>query len=554
MSTMQQSSPQGQGHETTTTTSSGLFARNATGLVREVTPLSAYILNSIGGHPVQPLAYGLFFAFALFPGGNFLIGGLLAIPITLAFSYAFGLMTSMIPRTGGDYVIVSRVVSPLVGLISSCCQTVANLLSVAFFGSVIVTLGVGPGLIGIGLVAHNQALIDFGTTVQNGPVWKIVFGTIMYLLAAAMHTGGWRRVARTQAIVWIIVSGGLVICGVIALLTPNSVFIHNFNAFALPYTHDADTYHSVIAAAQKAGVQTNSPFSFANTIPIIGIFAQFSIFSWFTSYIGGEIRQSRSTKTAHMMAFGGLTSVLGVLLFAAVFFRSFGTEFLIAANSSAGLPSSIPTAPVYFFLIAASVGNTAVAVFLVATYLLFWVMLSYFVFTQPTRTLFAWSFDGILPKGITKVNERTHTPYVALIVTVVLTELFLIYSLTNTKFYQVIVYATLIQLISMGLVGVSALIVPWRRPALYSASSTKKTVLGLPLVSLVGAAAVAVTVFIWVLYFVYATQYGLTDASGLAVWVGGTILFAVLFYYGVRLYKRSQGIDVSRVYAEIPPE
>ena len=67
----------------------------------------------------QSLAAGFFFVFALFPGGNYLVGLLLVIPLGLAMSYAFGLLTQMIPRSGGDYMLVSRVIHPMVGLISS---------------------------------------------------------------------------------------------------------------------------------------------------------------------------------------------------------------------------------------------------------------------------------------------------------------------------------------------------------------------------------------------------------------------------------------------------
>ncbi len=98
------------------TGSSDLFARNATGLVRGVSPRSSLIINFIPGHPAQSLAAGFFFVFALFPGGNYLLGLLMVIPMALSMSYAFGLLTAMIPRSGGDYMLVSRVIHPLVGL------------------------------------------------------------------------------------------------------------------------------------------------------------------------------------------------------------------------------------------------------------------------------------------------------------------------------------------------------------------------------------------------------------------------------------------------------
>ena len=140
--------------------SSGMFARNATGLVRGVSPRSSLIINFIPGHPAQSLAAGFFFVFALFPGGSYLVGLLLVIPMALAMSYAFGLLTQMIPRSGGDYMLVSRVTHPLVGLISSFCMTLAGLLSNAFFGIAFVSIGLAPGLQGIGLVGDWPTLVE----------------------------------------------------------------------------------------------------------------------------------------------------------------------------------------------------------------------------------------------------------------------------------------------------------------------------------------------------------------------------------------------------------
>ena len=121
-----------------------LFIRNATGLVREVRPLSSLVINYIVGSPVQVLGAGLFFALSLYPGGNFFLGLLIITPMMLAYSYTFGLMTAAIPRSGGDYTIVSRVIHPTVGIVSSVFMLLAQFLSVAFFGIACVTTASSP--------------------------------------------------------------------------------------------------------------------------------------------------------------------------------------------------------------------------------------------------------------------------------------------------------------------------------------------------------------------------------------------------------------------------
>jgi hypothetical protein len=39
-----------------------------------------------------------------------------------------------------------------------------------------------------------------------------------------------------------------------------------------------------------------------------------------------------------------------------------------------------------------------------------------------------------------------------------------------------------------------------------------------------------------------------------AVWLGGSVAFGLIWYYGARAIRRGQGVNVDRVYAEIPPE
>jgi APA family basic amino acid/polyamine antiporter len=532
--------------------SSDLFARRATGLVRGISPRSATIINLIPGHPAQSLAAGFFFVFALFPGGSYLLGLLMVIPLVLAISYAFGLLTQMIPRSGGDYMLVSRVIHPAVGLISSFCMTLAGLLSNAFFGIAFVTIGLGPGLIGVGLVGGSDTLVDWGTTIQGSKTWGFALGAGMMVVSAVILAGGWRWTLRVQNTLFWLVSSSVILAVLAALFTSKSGFTSNFNEFAGPLTGSDNSYRDVITTAQEAGVDTDPSFSFTNTIPIMGFFATFSIFSYWSTFVGGEVRQANTAKMANNMARAGVLGILVVAVFASIFFKTFGTDFMIAANGG-GFPAEIPAAPTYFLLMGASVGNTIFAFFITFAYVLFWPLICYVSFIQPTRLLFAYSFDGILPKAVTKVS-RNGSPYVAVLIALGLSVIVLLWAINQDSFFQVLVYATLIQLVAMGLVGLSAVLVPWRRPELYRASTTKKTVAGIPVVAIAGAGAMAVTLIIWVLYFNYKDEFGLTDLGKMFMIFGTTIVLALVYYFVAKAVRRGQGVDLDRAYAEIPPE
>ena len=531
---------------------SNLFVRNATGLVRGVPSKSSIIINLIPGHPTQTLAAVFFFALTLAPGGNEYLGILLVLPMTLAFAYAFGLLTSMIPRSGGDYMLVSRVIHPVAALMSSFCMTMAGLLSNAFFALAFVTVGLGPGLTGIGLIGHNNTLVKWGTTLSSSHKWQFVFGGLMMIASGLIMTGGWRRVLRIQNTLFWMVTGSLLLCVIVAIFTSHSAFISNFNSFAQPYTHNANTYSSVILSAHKAGVVTNASFSFGGTIPVIGILATTAIYSYWTTNVGGELRQGGSRRTANNMALGGLTGLVMVALFGFIFFHTFGHSFEVAANSG-HMPSQIAIANTpFFFLIAASLHSWVFAVIVFVGYIVFWPLIMYISMLQQTRMLFAYAFDGILPKQVTNVS-RAGSPYVAVVISVIGSMIVLYWGIHSSSFFQVLAYATLIQLVSMAIVGLTAAIVPWRRAALYRASAAQFKILGIPAVVVAGVAAMISAVLIWIIYLHYSVL-GISDKSKFFTFVIVTILLGAVYYIIAKLVRRAQGVNIDLAYAEVPPE
>jgi amino acid transporter len=93
-----------------------MFLRNATGLRREVSLLDAFIMNTFG----MNIAIGAVFLFlqapAYFPNGSMLVAviiGTLLMAFTLLWVYST--FAAAMPRSGGDYVYVSRALHPFFG-------------------------------------------------------------------------------------------------------------------------------------------------------------------------------------------------------------------------------------------------------------------------------------------------------------------------------------------------------------------------------------------------------------------------------------------------------
>jgi basic amino acid/polyamine antiporter, APA family len=213
----------------------------------------------------------------------------------------------------------------------------------------------------------------------------------------------------------------------------------------------------------------------------------------------------------------------------------------------------VSTAPTYFFLMSGALGNLLFAVLIIFSYIFFWPLICYISLLQPTRMMFAYAFDGILPEKVTSIN-RYGAPWAAIIISWVLSAATLLWGLKNASFFQILTYATLIQLIAMGLVSVSGIIVPWRRPELYRGSTSQRRFLGLPVVTIAGVGGVLTCVFVWVLFFHYSAQFGFSSPGKFFGFAGVTIGLAVVYYLIARFIRSREGVNINLVYAEIPPE
>jgi amino acid transporter len=161
------------------------------------------------------------------------------------------------------------------------------------------------------------------------------------------------------------------------------------------------------------------------------------------------------------------------------------------------------------------------------------------------------SFDGVLPQGVTRVNSRG-CPWLALLISLLASAAVFIYAVQDqTGFFQILVYAALVQLLAMALVALSAILAPRLRPALYHASTSQRSLGTIPAVAIAGVGALITAAFVWWAYLYYDQLGTNTDLGKLAVWTVGPAVLGLVFYVVVRLVR---GPDAERVYTEIPPE
>jgi basic amino acid/polyamine antiporter, APA family len=531
----------------------GTYARKATGLVREVSPFSTFVFNMAGQPTSVFLAISIFFTLGAFPGGSIWLGLAMAAGAALAIAVCYGLFTSAIPRSGGDYVLVGRVTHPVVGLISSFFWTSGVILSIAFIALAFVTVALGPSLTAVGLVSDSNSLVTAGNDLATSEGWQFGIGTALILVSALLLAGGWRWTTRIMNGLWVVMMLGLGTVFLVLLFKSHDGFVNSFNQFAGSITGEPDTYNSIVDSAGKEEIATNPAFSMDNTWPTWAAICSLSLFGWLSIYISGEVRRAKDTTQVKVMSLAMLVHIGIAALFAALFFSKFGHDFFVAINS---LGESYPFAapPYYTFLTAIAGGSTVLAWWLLITFVAAFPLLMIPNITIAVRTLFAWALDGLLPSKVAEVSPRTHAPNYAIAVVVILSIAVLGWAVTNGEdFFSVLVEAVLVQLIAMILIGIAAVLLPYRRPDAWQASATTQRFLGIPVVAVAGALVAILLSGLFYVFMHYSEGFGID--TGQFVRDAAIVLGAALLTFFVARFARSrQGVDVDKLAAEIPPE
>jgi amino acid transporter len=93
----------------------GPFARPASGLVREITAWQVFGFNVMNANIGIGLVWLTLLGPGLYPGANLYLAVLLAFVGILPLNFLYVRLAVAFPRSGGDYVSISRTLSPALG-------------------------------------------------------------------------------------------------------------------------------------------------------------------------------------------------------------------------------------------------------------------------------------------------------------------------------------------------------------------------------------------------------------------------------------------------------
>jgi basic amino acid/polyamine antiporter, APA family len=531
----------------------GAFARKASGLVRSFSQTDALFYNILAINPFLVSALTFTTMVVAFPGASpwlaVLVCGVLCIPEAVV--YAF--LTTMMPRSGGDYVFQSRVLGGgLATFFTMSGIVIAEIAAILLVASVGTGVIFAPFLTLLGAYYHAGALTDVGTWLGTKTGF-IVFGLVVLLWCAYINIRGLRIYARVQRVVFMVAAGGLATVFLIMLFSSHADFISGLNSFMQDHYGVHDAYQTVI---NRATLSSSFSFSATMTATVLAAFA--FIFPAWGVLQAGEIKRAGATRGNLYAILGAEIISIGIALAAVLLLVGrVGHDFFIASGDlSFNHPGQNPLPVQPFFGFFASVIHTSPAL----AWLVFITALAWFwmwvpnLFVGTTRVLLALSFDRVLPAWFSQVGKRSHAPVNAIIATSAACLLCLIGYVFISDLITLVASFVMLTITTFAATMVAGGLMPWLRPDLFGRApeAVQRRIVGVPIITICAAIFFAYAVFV---DYSCLTKdaLGVNSTKGL-LFVGGTYVVSAAVYLAAVYYRRRQKIDLGVVYRELPIE
>jgi amino acid transporter len=581
----------------------GLFAREATGLVREIgfSLGVIIILSHVIGLGWQKRAFQ-FTGYA--PMANeamplslpamfwaFLVVGL----VVLVTGYAAGYVAAAMPRSGGGYVTISRVIHPVVGYMSGWVMFLAEAFSYGLIG-VAVFEGIG---IFFGIALGSPAGIPAWVSLMNEP-WAIWLGGLIlvwvFAIVALLGTKMYGRLLQVMFYIPAAITVAFFAMWIAGALNPSIVETGVQNVMGA-------TPQKMVDLAVTTGMADSAVGFFdAFSIALGGAF--WAYMGWYaTTFLAGEVKEANK-KLPKVLLVAGLV-IMAVYLSASSiaaisvmnvakttangqtwsFYQGYSWLSYGSPNwAAAGVPQSIidtgTRADIFKYLGIANFQNswsTGIASIIaqgmglgwlsiiIAIAGVFWVANDIPPFLLvASRTFFAMSFDRMMPEKFSYVSERWHAPVWSLIITA-------IFAIPATMAEANFPAGAATYLGFAGVVGtdifdaafllmfcVSCMLLPLERKDIYDRAAVKHSVGFVVLLGLVATLGASFCLYIfiqqspwiWALFTSGAKEADIASSVGFLGCIAAGILLYV--YY---MYKNStKGVDMRTLYIAIPPE
>ncbi len=576
-----------------------VFTRDATGLVREVSIRDAFMIVFslvIGGGilflSVQALQPGYF------PGANLSVSYLIGLIFVLPLYMVYAIFSRAMPRSGGDYIFVSRILGPGLGFVASWGVWISTLLTMGILSYQAISF-ISYFVMQLGLFTWNPSLLGWSIWLTD-PIWGVLFGITLVLIF-----GGF-LIVSLKASLWLIrvlfiipIIGILATIWVLLTHSPLDMLWAWNNIFGWGTTMDIlpGAFGDLFRVAFMFPVQyfwlsyyfNSLSGSMSATLSAV-IIAMFALGGGYSlSLIGGEVRDTRRTFYIAMVVSIAIIAFLYAALlyplqsnwgefiklydfliytkdpiFGMVWWSlpQFSGEFswlsgwgsmlskdtlqywilyggwLYAGKVPTPFPASIP------LFAAPLAGLNWLGLFIIGAGALWLINSITPMLLTSSRYIFAWSFDRIMPTKISTLSERTTTPIYAVGISMLVAIIGIVLSSIST--IQAAINAVFLGILSIVLTVIAGILFNRRRKDLAERTYNPK-IRGVPIITICGiiSAFFAVPLILGAL---------VTFNIGSILVIVIVYLIGSIIYLYMRRRNRKAGIDLSEIFRNIPPD
>ena len=526
-----------------------VYVRQASGLVRTVGPRTALFANLVGMGIIVNF-FWIVYASAGFPNANLVTTVGIGFLINVAVGYVYWMLSSAMPRSGGDYVFLGRIFHPSIGLGTNLVFTVVFISWTGLFCWYVAAVGLPMVFASYSVAGGGSTALTWATTLasSNTDIFVVAFLILVAVVLISLLPTKW--VFRTTVGIFVLTAIIYVAMMVLMLTTSQSTFASHWDS-----ANSASQSYATIASQGAAldGVTATGTF--------LGIVYTMLSFIGYanSSYFAGEIRGS-PTRTQGLAIFGAPLIFAGLIgaLYAMTYY-SFGRDFLVGVslgalyNGTVTLPGGAVPSPL--FLAAYLVSNPILAAFLTFGLVLTFFGFALVYFIVPTRNLFAWSFDRVLPAFFVRVT-RGGVPFVA-VVTLGVAAFISLWVATYTTLFNYLSYSNFGFWIAVGIVCLAGALFPFLRKQLFAQAPriVRARVGPVPVLTIVGVAGWLAAWF--VSYAASTIQYlGISGPYPYSylLFLPLVLLAGIVLYWVAYAIQKHRGVPIDLIAKELPPD
>jgi amino acid transporter len=538
------------------------YARKASGLVRGLSFWDVLGIGLAFLTPIYAIWYVIGFSLSVYPRAQLVIAILISVfTIVWASPIVWGVLGGTMPRSGGEYVYNSRIITPAVALGASFAAIMAQFYWNLFNASLVAS----PSLAILGQYLGWGSFTNYVTSKAGATTISIIGFVIAFLIVGF----GMKFFHRISLYVVGIIIGGVVIMNLMLTFSSHAGFVKSWDAQAAKY-HSV-TYHAFVAAAGKAaGSPMPHTWSWGDTFGATAGVFMLVIWAFGIAYVGGEVK--RPDKTVMMAQWAAVLAPVILCLWAVIalghlvdfsFLRAAAyQDYRVAYGGTPTGGYALPYSTSYMSLVyIAAKANPVMAVVISVTFLVnvLWLLTVALIMCQ--RAMFAWGMDRMGPRWFTSINHRFASP-IGMYALVAGISAFM--SIAYWYLFPSILsglVATGMQLVSVfAVTAVSAILLPYRKKVahIWDASPYRRwTLLGVPVLTYAGVVYLAYVIALIYFAFFDAKSRELGFAfTGKAVFLMiGAWAAGIAWYYAWKFKSTRAGVDVAHMtYGELPPE